>query len=1213
MQTRRISFALTALMFGLGALLLVVTKGSALASGDLITRVSVATDGTQSDDDSINPKMSANGRYIVFASLATNLVASDTNGMQDIFVHDRDAGETTRVSVNSEGVQGDKSSDSPAISSNGRYVVFSSNATNLVPDDTNRAWDVFVHDRTTGETTRVSIASNGEEGDGSCIYSTSAISADGQIVAFSCDDTTLVPDDTNERADVFVHDRVTGETALVSDDPNGASGSLGGRAPALSDDGRYIVFESSSSNLVPNDTNGTWDVFLHDRVSGETSLVSVNSDNVQGNDVSGGPAISRNGRYVVFGSRASNLDPDSDNPANGNNDLFLHDLETGITEQISVAQNGIGGDNGSYYGSISDNGRYVAFASRATNLLPGGVEGDFHVYVKDRETGRVTLVSVSATGPGVDDFSTTPSISGDGRYVAFTSSFRTLIPGDTNMKDDVFVYDGADRLPPSSELEPLPITSPAEIPLSWSGVDDESGGIFVSGVATYDVQARVGSTGEWVPVLAGTTQTSTVYDGEAGHTYYFRARATDAAGNVEAWPATYDESTRVPNIFTGTLNVASGWITTQVVTVSFSGTSAGDPVEAASLSNDETTWGEWIPITPGTTVTTTWDFEGDGPDQGLYLWLRDTSGETRLAAQTYVNIDTVAPTSYMWGTPDVSTSAISLNWAGDDQMSQIASYEVQARRGADGTWTTILETSTSNTDSTIYNAAPGYTYYFRARATDAAGNVEAWPATYDEMTRVPNVFTGTLDLPDGWVTTQTGSISFTGTSAGDPVEEASLSNNGSTWGEWISISPNTPVTTTWNFGSDGANKRVYLRLRDEYGDVGLAVTDTVNVDTVEPDSTLAELPATAPAAISLEWSGSDATSGVAHYDVEVREGATGAWTSLLTNTSSTTAVYSGTNGTTYYFRARATDVAGNVEAWPASHDALTTVDTGAPTGTLSINEGALATAATTVELGVSAEDALSAVSDMRFSDDGEDWDTWQAYEDAATFALPANDGIRTVYAQFRDEVGNLSAPVSDTIELDQAAGTARLLSIDEGAQWTNVPTVTLTIGAPAGTTEMQISNDGGFANATWQPFDTRPTWQLVPYGSDDPLTYNVYVRVRDTSGEISESSQDDIVYDPLPPTGNAVIDSISETSVRVSLPASDPDSGVAEMRVGLADSFGQATWQPYATTRTLPLNGVPADEVEVCVQFRDGAGNTSTRICTTNQAEWSVYLPLIGR
>jgi hypothetical protein len=462
---------------------------------------------------------------------------------------------------------------------------------------------------------------------------------------------------------------------------------------------------------------------------------------------------------------------------------------------------------------------------------------------------------------------------------------------------------------------------------------------------------------------------------------------------------------------------------------------------------------------------------------------------------------------------------------------------------------------------------------------------------------VLNLFTGTLQVPGGWLTSASGSVTFSATSEGDPVSAASLSNNGSTWGAWMGAAPGESQTVTWNFGADGTNKSVYLRFRDSYGDISPSIIEHINVDTVAPASTVTALPATSPGTFQVAWSGSDATSGIASYDVEVREGTGGEWTALLSATTATATSFTGQNGTTYYFRARARDEAGHVEAWPGSYDTYTKADTEGPTGAVTINAGALSTTARSVLLYLPATDASSTVTQMRLSTDDTAWGAWQSHTTPFAYTLPATDELKTVYIQFRDQHGNVSATASDTIRLDEAAGTDRYMTINNGAHWTNSTSVTLTISAPARTSQMRLSYDNSFPGANWRLFDSRPEWELTPYG-DHTLPYTVYVRVRGMDGNES-TYQDDIIYDPVPPTGTLSIQSVTSNSVQVNLSADDDSSNdsAVDMRVALTSNLSQVAWQPYASSRTLPRNGTAPENVRAYAQFRDGAGNVSSVVC----------------
>jgi Tol biopolymer transport system component len=426
------------------ASVLVTMLSPVAARARVIERVSLASDGAQADDDSSSAALSGDGRVVAFHSFATNLVPGDTNFSADVFAHDRLTGTTSRVSVASDGAQANDRSLFPAISADGRFVAFHSDATNLVPGDTNGVEDVFVHDRLTGETTRVSVASGGAQANGRSIFST--ISADGRFVAFHSDATNLVPGDTNGVADVFVHDRLTGTTSRVSVASDGAEANATNLLdfPSVSADGRFVAFLSAATNLVPGDTNGVVDVFVHDRLTGTASRVSVASDGSQANNLCfGGVSISADGRFVAFGSFASNLVPGETNV--GRNDIFVHDRLTGATSRASVTSDGAQAHGDNSNPKISADGRFVAFDSAADDLVPGDTTGT-DAFVHDRVTAATTRVSLAFNGAQPYSGVGGVEISADGRFVAFASSARNLVPDDTNRVADVFVVGLSRRL-----------------------------------------------------------------------------------------------------------------------------------------------------------------------------------------------------------------------------------------------------------------------------------------------------------------------------------------------------------------------------------------------------------------------------------------------------------------------------------------------------------------------------------------------------------------------------------------------------------------------------------------------------------------------------------------------------------------------------------------------------------------------------------------------
>jgi Tol biopolymer transport system component len=391
-------------------------------------RVSVASDGTQAVAPVgvgvcctlSDPEISADGRFVGFYSVSNNLVADDTNETVDAFVHDMASGKTIRVSVASDGTQGRNAvfwgTERIAISDTGD-VAFTSSAEGLVPDDTNGAADVFVHSLATHVTERVSIATNGAQAasfsnNPAATVGWSSITPDGRFVAYESSFSDLTPNDTNGVTDVFLWDRFTRSTSLLSVDFAGLS--LGGRNVRITPDGRYAVFSGPTSPELVLQT----DVYLKDRADGELRLESRDD---QGPIIgSGYPSISDDGQLIAFTTSSSKYVPNGSKV--GLSVLVrdrAQDKTTMIFKEGSVPQ-------------ISGDGRFVvALAGWCTPA---------QVTIYDRYTGQSIFVSVTPDGhPGNGESAGEPKISRDGRFVAFRSSASDLVAGDSNGVRDIFV------------------------------------------------------------------------------------------------------------------------------------------------------------------------------------------------------------------------------------------------------------------------------------------------------------------------------------------------------------------------------------------------------------------------------------------------------------------------------------------------------------------------------------------------------------------------------------------------------------------------------------------------------------------------------------------------------------------------------------------------------------------------------------------------------
>lgn len=403
-----------------------------------LRRVSVASDGTQGNDESGRSAISPDGRFVTFTSRANNLVPGDNNSVDDVFVHDRETGQTSRVSVASDGTEANGRSAANAISANGDFVAFESDADNLVANDSNGVTDLFVHELATGETTRVSVASDGTQGNDES--GDSAISADGRFVIFASPASNLISGDTNGFQDIFLHDRLTNETTRVSESVGGAQVTEPSHSATISGDGRYMAFITAGPELVPGDTNNETDIFLKDRITGQIERVSDAPDGSQHNGSPGGPSftvesgsVSNDGRLISFNSTATNLVPDDNN---GWSDVFVHDRLTDQKTRISEDASGVGGNHFVNESKISGNGRFVVYSSEATNIVPGGVTNSLmQVFVHDRNNGET--IRVSNTPDGNTPFANHRAIgiSDNGLAVVFESSANDILLGNPQQGD----------------------------------------------------------------------------------------------------------------------------------------------------------------------------------------------------------------------------------------------------------------------------------------------------------------------------------------------------------------------------------------------------------------------------------------------------------------------------------------------------------------------------------------------------------------------------------------------------------------------------------------------------------------------------------------------------------------------------------------------------------------------------------------------------------
>ncbi|GIK55502.1 MAG: hypothetical protein BroJett015_11650 [Chloroflexota bacterium] len=375
---------------------------------------------TEGNSWSAHPGVSADGRFVVFESNASNLVADDQNNVTDIFVYDRVLGMMQRVSVAGDGSEATHANTQATISADGSLIAFSSQSGNLVPGDTNNRPDIFVHNRVTGSTERVSVASNGSQSNGQFTHSP-VISADGRSVLFVSDATNLsdilLPHQGNH---LFVHDLDSRQTTLVDVNSENIPANGDSLWADISADGRFVVFTSWASNLTSDTpTEATGRLFVHDRVTGITKLI--------GEGIA--QAISANGRYVAYLRTVENEGVY----------LFIYDWKSAAETQVSWIASGIHGRPGTNEVNMSADGRYVVFRGVGRNEVTNEEKSYTDIFLYDQVEGSIELISVDSHNMPANSGSGHPDISDDGNWVVFDSNANNLVNNDTNEETDVFI------------------------------------------------------------------------------------------------------------------------------------------------------------------------------------------------------------------------------------------------------------------------------------------------------------------------------------------------------------------------------------------------------------------------------------------------------------------------------------------------------------------------------------------------------------------------------------------------------------------------------------------------------------------------------------------------------------------------------------------------------------------------------------------------------
>jgi CSLREA domain-containing protein len=430
-----------------------------------VTLASMGMGGVPANGRSLSPAISDDGRYVTFVSEATNLVAGDTNNRDDVFLYDRTTCTLSLISVAASGtISGSGDSVTPAISPDGRYVVFTSASNNLLPGTTSGAWSIYLRDTLTNTTSLISKAPDGAAPNGQSHHPT--ISSSGRYIAYQSQATNIAGTGTLSSGfyNILLYDTHTNQTVRISKIPDGTLPFGDSTFPKISANERYVTYTATGSNIIAGDTNSRSDIFVYDRQTDTTTRVSVASDGTQSNGDSSNVNISSDGSYVTFNSDASTLVAG----VSGMTNVFLHDRVTGQTTLITKSVSGSPPGAGGGAPDMSTDSRYILFLSGANNLVYGDSNNFQDAFVYDRQSDTFTRATLRADGGEANGKVLFASISDDGNIAAYTSAAKNLVTGDTNNVDDLFIANLSAIAPPAPANLLTAAISKTEINLTWA-------------------------------------------------------------------------------------------------------------------------------------------------------------------------------------------------------------------------------------------------------------------------------------------------------------------------------------------------------------------------------------------------------------------------------------------------------------------------------------------------------------------------------------------------------------------------------------------------------------------------------------------------------------------------------------------------------------------------------------------------------------------------
>gem|GEM_PF-961074 len=521
-------------------------EGSAFAapaatkSGVYISRITSPPDGSVLSGGSDSADVSDDGRYVVYASDAANLTAGDTNGFSDIFLYDRVTEETRLISRGPGGAQADGQSLAPVISGDGRWIAFSSEASNLVVGDMNGVSDIFLYDRSLdgqsefdapGNTalTRISLSSGEPDGDSHA----PAINADGSIVAFGSEAANLLAEDADTNGDIYVYDRPHGTLTLASVSTDGVKSDGFSGAPSISADGKRVVFESYASNW--DDTGHSSDVYIRDLDAGTTRLLSAIADDGPAKARAEHAVISGNGQLVVYSFMTGS----------GKWQLYYFDLSQDRLFPVEAKPDGLTGDPDRISPSVSADGSFIVYLTDISELVSSAGVGETGagrngVVVYDRAGETARVIGLSYRNEYGNGHTVDPIISGNGGWIVFQSAANNLVAGDRGATADIFLAAHAgqvDDIPPSwpaSSALTADAIGKKGLTIHWGPAEDNNQ------VAMYRVEYGVDNDPDHDPVIrlinANEPRELPITGLSPGTAYTFRVYAADNVGNWSVEP-----------------------------------------------------------------------------------------------------------------------------------------------------------------------------------------------------------------------------------------------------------------------------------------------------------------------------------------------------------------------------------------------------------------------------------------------------------------------------------------------------------------------------------------------------------------------------------------------------------------------------------------------------------------------------------------------------